>query len=335
MEKSLKKNQKNSENTRLIYSIKVLERTSHRMKFTIFTPSYNRAHTLPRLFDSLKKQTFQDFEWLIVDDGSTDETQKIIEEIQRSEKTFPITYLKTENGGKHRAINLGLKHARGELFFIVDSDDYLPEKSLEIFDQVEKTIPAEQKQNFAGICGQRYYIKEDKAIGTTFHDNEFLDITTNERAKYKIFGDKSEVVYTDIFRKYPFPEIPGETFCTENIVWDRIAHDGFLFRFFNGDVYRCDYLNDGLTNKGLKLYAANPVQWGIDIYQAREFKKINFYEDTVLCFTYYIWLKNKLPIQEIAKNLHLSIFRLRFIILIQRTANLARYILGKKVLSTN
>ncbi|MBQ7403876.1 MAG: glycosyltransferase family 2 protein [Lentisphaeria bacterium] len=101
------------------------------MKFTIFTPSYNRAHTLPRLFDSLKKQTFQDFEWLIVDDGSTDETQKIIEEIQRSEKTFPIIYLKTENGGKHRAINLGLKHAKGTLFFIVDSDDYLPENSLE------------------------------------------------------------------------------------------------------------------------------------------------------------------------------------------------------------
>ena len=93
------------------------------MKFTIFTPSYNRAHTLPRLFDSLKKQTFQDFEWLIVDDGSTDETQKIIEEMQRSEKTFPITYLKTENGGKHRAHNTAVKMAQGELCVCLDSDD--------------------------------------------------------------------------------------------------------------------------------------------------------------------------------------------------------------------
>lgn len=305
------------------------------MKFTIFTPSYNRAHTLPRLFDSLKKQTFQDFEWLIVDDGSTDETQKIIEEIQRSEKTFPITYLKTENGGKHRAINLGLNHANGTLFFIVDSDDYLPENSLETMDLMEKSIPPEQKHEFAGVCGQRYYIEKEVAIGTTFNGCDVLDITTLERAKYNITGDKSEVVYTEVFRKFPFPEIPGEKFCTENVVWDRIAHAGLKFRFFNADVYRCDYLNDGLTKHGLKLYADNPVQWSIDICQAREFKKINFYEDTVHCFTYCIWLKNKLPIQEIAKNLHLSIFRLRFMILIQRTANLARYILGKKVLKAD
>ena len=202
-------------------------------------------------------------------------------------------------------------------------------------DLMEKSIPPEQKHEFAGVCGQRYYIEKEVAIGTTFSGCDVLDITTLERAKYNITGDKSEVVFTEVFRQFPFPEIPGEKFCTENVVWDRIAHAGLKFRFFNADVYRCDYLNDGLTKKGLKLYADNPVQWSIDIFQAREFKKINFYEDTVLCFTYYIWLKNKLPIQEIAKNLHLSIFRLRFIILIQRTANLARYILGKKVLSTN
>ena len=303
------------------------------MKFTIFTPSFNRAHTLPKLFRSLNSQTFQDFEWIIVDDGSTDATAELVKNMQQTMKAYDIIYLKTENGGKHRAVNLGLIHARGELFFIVDSDDYLPEKSLEIFDQVEKTIPVEQKQNFAGICGQRYYIKEDKAIGTTFHDKEFLDITTNERAKYKIFGDKSEVVYTDIFRKYPFPEIPGETFCTENIVWDRIAHDGFKFRFFNGDVYRCDYQPDGLTQKGMKLYADNPIQWSMQISQAWNIGKDNFYTNSYQCYVFYLWKKDHLSKKEIAKVLGISTMELWLRIFVQNTANLARLLLRRKILT--
>ena len=95
-------------------------------KITVFTPTYNRCYIIGALYESLKKQTFQDFEWIVVDDGSTDDTEAFFAEILKEEHFFDISYVKVENGGKHRAINQGLSMAKGELFFIVDSDDYVP-----------------------------------------------------------------------------------------------------------------------------------------------------------------------------------------------------------------
>ncbi|MCI7310350.1 MAG: glycosyltransferase family 2 protein [Prevotella sp.] len=92
---------------------------------TVFTPTYSRAYSLPRLYESLKAQTFVDFEWLIVDDGSTDGTKQLIE--KWSDEDSFIRYYRQERGGKHRAINLGVQQAKGDLFFIVDSDEYLPD----------------------------------------------------------------------------------------------------------------------------------------------------------------------------------------------------------------
>lgn len=91
----------------------------------VFTPTYNRAYCLNSLFASLKAQTCFDFCWLIVDDGSTDETEKLVESFQSESTPFPIEYIKQENGGKARAHNTGVEHCANELFFCVDSDDHL------------------------------------------------------------------------------------------------------------------------------------------------------------------------------------------------------------------
>ena len=101
------------------------------MLITVFTPTYNRARLLSRLYESLKAQTYQSFEWIIVDDGSTDNTEAVIDSLleRPSEYGFSLRYFKQQNGGKHRAINRGVQEARGELFFIADSDDYLPDDS--------------------------------------------------------------------------------------------------------------------------------------------------------------------------------------------------------------
>ena len=99
------------------------------MLLTVFTPTFNRAHTIARTFNSLKQQTFKNFEWLIVDDGSTDSTEKVVEGFIES-SDLNIRYIKKENGGKHTAYNLALEQAAGELFFVVDSDDWLPDNSL-------------------------------------------------------------------------------------------------------------------------------------------------------------------------------------------------------------
>lgn len=110
---------------------------------TVFTPSYNRAYCLPRLYISLKTQTYIDFEWLIIDDGSFDDTEQLVREWLQTPMSF-IRYYKQENGGKHRAINRAVALAKGDLFFIVDSDDYLPSDSLKqlsyYYEQIKENL---------------------------------------------------------------------------------------------------------------------------------------------------------------------------------------------------
>ena len=118
-------------------------------KITVFTPTYNRAYIIENLYQSLRKQTYTDFEWLVVDDGSADNTQELFEGWQQEDNPFPIRYVKQENGGKCRAINHGLKLARGELFFTVDSDDYLTDDALEKILRWEAELPKDE--NFCGF----------------------------------------------------------------------------------------------------------------------------------------------------------------------------------------
>jgi glycosyltransferase involved in cell wall biosynthesis len=120
------------------------------MLITVFTPTYNRAKLLKRLYDSLCVQTFTDIEWLIIDDGSVDNTEKIVNGFI-AENKIGIRYIKQRNGGKHRAINHGVREAKGELFFIVDSDDWLPEDSLETINKYYQGI--KDDKSFAGISG--------------------------------------------------------------------------------------------------------------------------------------------------------------------------------------
>ena len=221
---------------------------------TIFTPTFNRAYILPKLYESLKHQTDKRFEWLIVDDGSTDNTEKLISEWISAEQSFNIKYCKTANGGKHRAINLGVTLANGEMFFIVDSDDQLTETAVEKIFLWQKTV--NDKSNFAGVAGNRGFT-QDKLLGTTF-EGEWVDASALELDKFNISGDKAEVYYTDILKQYPFPEIDGENFLTESVVWHRIAHAGYVLRWVNEIIYLCDYIADGLTMQGREIFAKTP-----------------------------------------------------------------------------
>lgn len=115
-------------------------------RFTVFTPTYNRAHTLHRVFESLLAQTFQDFEWLIVDDGSSDATRDLVNSWQAP---FPIRYIYKENGGKHTAFNLAVQEARGEFFLTFDSDDRCVSHALQRFYEVWQGI--EDKDAFSGV----------------------------------------------------------------------------------------------------------------------------------------------------------------------------------------
>jgi glycosyltransferase involved in cell wall biosynthesis len=216
---------------------------------TVFTPTYNRKSLLPKLYDSLKRQTYGDFEWLIVDDGSTDGTHDLVDEWGEN-STFPIRYSYQTNGGKHRAINNGAKMAKGEWFFIVDSDDTLPPDSLSIADKWIKTI--EDDDSFAGICGMRRISGVSPLVNFETLDISPLGIKDIIRA------DKAEIIKTEVLKNYPFPDIQGEYFCAESLILNRIGIK-YKFRYFNEVIYDCKYLEGGLSFNSSRIRKDSPT----------------------------------------------------------------------------
>lgn len=227
-------------------------------QITIFTPAYNRADLLKRLYKSLLLQDFKDFEWIIVDDGSVDDTSNVVDSLIKqhdSISNFPIHYYQKENGGKHTAINLGVKYAEGELFFIADSDDFLPKDSLQIVHEEWSKI--KHDESFLGICG----VDADmtgKVIGSGL-PKDYIDCHAWELSSvYKVTGDLKEVFRTDVLRQYPFPEIKGEKFCPEVLVWFRMARN-YKMRFFNRIIYIADYQLNGITSSITRLRMNSPI----------------------------------------------------------------------------
>lgn len=275
---------------------------------TVFTPAYNRGYIIDNLYQSLKRQTYKLFEWIVIDDGSTDDTEEKFTRYLKEEHSFPIIYQKVDNGGKHRAINKGVQLAKGDLFFIVDSDDYLTDNSLEQIIRVEASIPKEQRKQFAGVSLKRGK-NANEIIGKTF-EGDCLDITMLERAKYGIAGDQAEVFYTDILKQYPFPEFDGEKFIGECVVWDKIAYDGYKMRFTNDIIYICEYLPDGLTANNDRLYDLNPIGYGLYIYQCGEFGKTFGIQKWNTYWEYYNRYRDKMDFVSIARNLHINPLRL-------------------------
>ena len=233
---------------------------------TVFTPAYNRAKYLPKVYESLCKQTFKDFEWVVVDDGSTDGTAELFhlnENVNDNENlsifpslnSFKVRYYYQENGGKHRAINRGVKEAKGELFLILDSDDTLPPRSLELIDHYYQQI--KDDASFGGVCG--YMAHHDGTIIGRGCDLPVIDANSIEmRYQYHIQGDMLEVFRTSVMREIPFPDIPGEKFVPEALVWNRIACK-YRLRVFREIVYYRDYLDGGLTDKIVKIRMTSPI----------------------------------------------------------------------------
>ncbi len=299
------------------------------MKITVFTAAYNRGKLIPRLYESLKRQTFKDFEWVVINDGSTDNTDELFQNtILPDEHFFDITYRVKENGGKHRAINKGLELARGELFFILDSDDYITDDALEKANKAELTIPNEKKNSFAGVMGLKGYSETDM-VGSTFSGAEYLDITYLQQFKNNIFGDKAEFYYTELLKKYPFPEFDGEIFLDEGVVWDKIAFDGYKLRFFNEIVYICDYLDDGLTRNVSNHKITSYRGHGLHIYQSYKFGRTSYMRSWEVFLDYFYKHKHQHTTFEIAELLHQKPVPFLIRINIQRVIYKVKCLMGK------
>lgn len=270
---------------------------------TIFTPTYNRGHLIDRLYQSLLAQTSKDFEWIVIDDGSSDNTEEYFLQIIKKDNPFEIIYKKQPNGGKHRAINNGVKIARGELFFIVDSDDYLLEDAIEKILSWSKNL--EDTKKWAGVSGLRGYT-QNECIGGNGNKKKFIDAKNTEREKYNLCGDKAEAYFTEILRKYPFPEFEGENFITEEVVWNAIAHDGFYIRWFNEIIYICKYLDGGLTKSGNLKNIQNPQ--GVLYWTKMQLKVFHnsFKKKMIAVHVYINTVKDKKSLKEIAKDIGVS-----------------------------
>lgn len=228
------------------------------MKLTIFTPTYNRKELLKRTYDSLLRQTCKDFEWLIVDDGSTDDTnlqvQKWIED-----NNIAIRYYYRENGGKMRAHNMGVKLAEAPLFLCVDSDDYLTDTA--VWDLIECYERSKQKFSHKTIGG--VVAHKGRSDSELLSDCDFpkVECSTLYGLYLKGFKGETTLMYeTDLLREYLFPEIDGEKYVPEDYIYDKI--DGVCELVVLPKIITvCELVEEGYTDSVPRLKAENKKAW--------------------------------------------------------------------------
>lgn len=221
---------------------------------TVLTPAYNREKLLQKLYKSLCNQDCKDFVWLIIDDGSSDNTGKYIDEIKVN-ADFSIKYYKKENGGKHTALNYAYQYIDTPLTFIVDSDDTLTSDAISTVKETYNKYKDEKD-----ICGFSFLREKPGGgyLSTSGVPQDGLKESYVEcRINRNIGGDMAEVWYTHCLKEYPFPEFRGEKFLGEDIVWVKMAQK-YKMRFFNKVIYISDYLEDGLTNNRRKHNIKSP-----------------------------------------------------------------------------
>ncbi len=279
------------------------------MKLTIFTPLYNRKKDVVHLYESLKRQTVFDFEWLVVDDGSTDNPEELFDGILSEDNSFEILFLWQPNGGKHRAWNRALCEARGEYFVVCDSDDWFTDVAIErVFRWLDEIRGKEELAGVAGLKeapdGNLLLWKEEENGAINLYGGqpdfeEYLDAGFYDILPHGMRGDRCEIIKTEVLRKYPFPEYEGENFLTEGILYNRMIRDGIKLRWHKETLEICEYQEGGLTQSGLKKFIDNPKGYATYIREdtcSDEERNNSFYD-------YYLRLKGCLQIEEIAKNL--------------------------------
>ena len=225
---------------------------------SVITPTHNRGKLLWRLYESISKQTYRDFEWLIVDDGSTDDTRRVIEEQilkDANNKHLKVRYVYKNNGGKHTAVNKGVRLANGELIFIADSDDMLPDNAIETV--VNEWMGIKDKSDFAGICGLDASF-DGKVIGSGLPAETIDSTSIDVRFNKKVTGDMKEVFLKSVLQEFPFPEIEGERFCPEVLVWNRIATK-YKLRYINKVIYLAEYQSGGITSAITQVRMKSPI----------------------------------------------------------------------------
>ncbi len=231
------------------------------MRLTVFTPTYNRRELLKRAYDSLVSQTCHDFGWLIVDDGSADETVDLVKSWQ-AEGLIPIEYHYVENGGKMRAHNRGVEHCKTEWFLCLDSDDELVKDAVElILGCIDENKPGD---GISGIIAYKGRSESEILNGTEF-PGAYLTEKKGRSTLYGLYlngfkGETTIVFKTDVLKKYPFPEIEGEKYVPEDYIYDKIDA-GYEYIVMPRILTVCELVSQGYTDSVRKLKENNKEAW--------------------------------------------------------------------------
>lgn len=249
------------------------------MLTTIFTATYKGEYLLPALFNSLMRQSNKNFEWILVNDGSPDNTEEVVKTMQEK-ADFPFYYYKKEtNGGKTTAINLAIRFAKGDMWLMVDHDDFLSDDAIEIINQYYPLIKEDEK--LCAVTFLRHY-HNGKPIGTRKNPNNLITDFCSYRTVFNITGDRAEVVKTDYFRKIcPIPTFENENNCLDGYIWLMLAKEyNSLFIANEKPVYYCEYLPSGRSlNKVYISPGGDMLYWNLlaSMEQTNIRQKLNAY----------------------------------------------------------
>jgi glycosyltransferase involved in cell wall biosynthesis len=227
--------------------------------FTVFVPTYNRAHLLPRLMECMEAQTFQDFELLIVDDGSTDGTYDYLCAYQPRGTYQLRVFRQPENVGMPAGFNLAFEHARGLLFLSIDSDDTMTDNALERYwywwDYAQEHYPEMNIVGVEALCGD---METGEVLGQPFPQSPMVSDRIEIHFVHMCRGDKVRAIRTDIIGQYRFPQVPGEKFIEPAYIWNQLGYDKYKILYVNEVLCHKEYLKDGLTKNLFKVYSRNP-----------------------------------------------------------------------------
>ena len=224
-------------------------------RITVFTPAFNRAHTLPRTYSSLCRQKCKDFLWLIVDDGSTDDTESLVNHWRSQERDFEIRYIKKENGGLHTAYNAAIAVLDTELAMCIDSDDWLTDDAIE---KILKKWDLEGNSQLAGIEALDCY-QDGKIIGDLLPDQKTINLIDLYVGRYRIRnGDRKPIVRSELYQAVaPMPTLNGEKNFNPHYMHLQISLK-YDFLVMNEPVCIVEYQADGMSRNIFKQYLNSP-----------------------------------------------------------------------------
>ncbi|WP_138752517.1 glycosyltransferase family 2 protein [Paenibacillus sinopodophylli] len=219
---------------------------------TVFTPTYNRAYCLHQVYESLRRQTCKDFEWLIIDDGSSDDTEALVAGWAATQE-LSITYVYQHNQGMHGAHNTAYEHIETELNVCIDSDDYMPDDAVE---QIVSFWHTNRSDSVCGFVGLDAY-GDGRIVGSTFPEGLSSSTLFDLYHKHGVTGDKKLVYRTVLTKQHPYPLFEGERYVGLDYKYHLLSQNYELL-LLNKVLCHVEYLADGSSRNMLMQYRRNP-----------------------------------------------------------------------------